>query len=347
VPFDAGRMETKGGAIPIVDKLTVGVTGDLNFGVSRTGDFAYQANVFVGSRIMLVDRHGGAREAGTDTGRYYAPRFSPDGKRVALVTWTDARYVTRDIWILDLAQRTRTRLTFDTTADLATWAPDGKKIAYARYPKGLNSQLTTLWRVAADGSGAPESLAMPAGLWLPGEFEPSGRALLLTGAPNGHTKGEIWALPLAGGGEPHVVLAGGFNNIFPSLSPDGKWMAYQSNESGRYEIYVRPYPGPGGRWQVSLEGGTEPKWSPTGKDIFYRDGDKFVAAAVRTVPAFEVTGRTVLFSGTFQANPIGLPVTNYDVTKDGQTFVMLQQAQSTELSVYVTLNWFDQFRAKK
>jgi serine/threonine-protein kinase len=144
-----------------------------------------------------------------------------------------------------------------------------------------------------------------------------------------------------------VVLAGGFNNIFPSLSPDGKWMAYQSNESGRYEIYVRPYPGPGGRWQVSLEGGTEPKWSPTGKDIFYRDGDKFVAAAVRTVPAFEVTGRTVLFSGTFQANPIGLPVTNYDVTKDGQTFVMLQQAQSTELSVYVTLNWFDQFRAKK
>jgi serine/threonine-protein kinase len=345
VPFDGRRLETTGGAIPIVDKITVGPTGDLNFGVSRTGDFAYQAAVFVGARMMLVDRHGGSRDVGADTGRYYAPRFSPDGRRVAVVLWTDSRYVSRDLWTIDLAQRTRTRLTFDTTSDMPAWTPDGKHVAYARYPKGASAQLSTIWWVPADGSGAPESLMVDPGYWLPDQIHPDGRRLLYTGAPKGHPKAEIWEKTI--NGAPRAVIASGFNNAFPTLSPDGKWMAYESDESGRFEIYVRPYPGPGGRWQVSLDGGTEPRWSPMGREIFYRRGDDMLAAAVRTIPGFEVTGRTVLFSAQFNRNTTGPQVLNYDVTRDGQTFVMLQQAQSTALSVYVTLNWFDQFRAKK
>jgi len=107
-------------------------------------------------------------------------------------------------------------------------------------------------------------------------------------------------------------------------------------------VYVRPYPGPGGRWQVSLEGGTEPVWSPTGKEIFYRDGDKMMTAAVRTVGAFEVGARNELFEGPFHTT--SNQITNYDVTRDGKTFIMLQPVQGTAQTVFVTLNWFDQLK---
>jgi serine/threonine-protein kinase len=122
-------------------------------------------------------------------------------------------------------------------------------------------------------------------------------------------------------------------------------MAYVSDESGRFEVYVRPFPGPGGRWQVSLDLGTEPVWSPTGREIFYRSGDKMMAASVRTQGGFEVGARAELFEGAFDPGPNTL--TNYDVTRDGQTFVMLQQVAGSTQSVYVTLNWFEARRLRR
>jgi serine/threonine-protein kinase len=119
-------------------------------------------------------------------------------------------------------------------------------------------------------------------------------------------------------------------------------MAYISDESGRFEVYVRPYPGPGGRWQVSLDGGTEPVWSPTGREIFYRNGDQMMAATVTTTGAFEVGARTQLFEGSYHVT--NQQITGYDVSRDGRTFVMLQTVQGTSQTVFVTLNWFDQLR---
>jgi serine/threonine-protein kinase len=336
VPFDPKRLEVTGAAVPFADKLQTSPDGDRNLGISATGDVAYQLATTGGRRLVLVDRSGAARDVQSDTGLYFAPRLSPDGRRVAVGRWTDINFSSKDVWVLDLVQHTRTRLTFDTTAAWPAWSPDGRRVAFQRG--------TSIYWVPSDGSGAPDSLFTVPGQWFPAGFEPGGRGLVYHGIAAQQSKGEIGRLGLVPPEAARRVLGTTFHNYDPSLSPDGRWMAYMSDESGRFEVYVRPYPGPGGRWQVSLEGGTEPVWSPTGREIFYRDGDRMMAAAVRTVGAFEVGARTQLFEGTYHTLPT--QITNYDVTKDGKTFVMLQPVQGTAQTVFVTLNWFDQLRRK-
>jgi serine/threonine-protein kinase len=339
VPFDAGRAEVTGPAVPIADKLSTSLNGDQNVGVSRSGQFAYQASPAAGNRLVMVDRSGGTRETGSDTGYYEGPRLSPDGRRVALSRYTDNSLNTQDIWLLDLAQHTRTRLTFDTTASWPQWSLDGRHIAYGR---SVDDSTNSVYWIPADGSGAPERLLTTPGRWWPFGFEPGGQGLVYHGLPRAGARAEIGVMTLGGDRTFHQLVAGAFNNYDPSLSPDGRWMTYASNESGRLEVYVRPYPGPGGKWQVSLDGGAEPRWSPTGREIFYRSGERMMAAAVRTQPGFEVGGRTELFTGPYVQ--LSTLLTNYDVTRDGQHFVMLQPVQGTEQSLYVTLNWFDQRR---
>ncbi len=203
-----------------------------------------------------MDRGGAARDVQSDTGLYFAPRLSPDGKRVAVGRWTDINFSAKDVWVLDLAQHTRTRLTFDTTAAWPAWSRDGRRVAYQRG--------SAIYWVPADGSGAPDSLVTLPGQWFPGVFEPGGRGLVYHGTALQQAKGEVGRVGIVPPEAAHRVLGSTFHNYDPSLSPDGRWMAYMSDESGRFEVYVRPYPGPGGRWQVSLDGGTEPVWSPTG-----------------------------------------------------------------------------------
>jgi serine/threonine-protein kinase len=337
IPFDARRLEATGAATPIADKLSTGANGDLNLGVSRSGGFAYQVAPSSGSQLVLVDRSGVSRQAGSDTGYYQAPRISPDGRRVALARYTDINFTTQDVWIVDLVQHTRTRLTFDTTAGSPAWTADGRRVAYGR---AMGPGTTHIYWVPADGSAAPESLVTAAGQWFPVGFEPGDHGLVYHGVPPQKAKAEIWRIGLTGNRAPvQVVATAPFHNYDPSLSPDGHWMAYMSDESGRFEVYVRPYPGPGGRWQVSLEGGTEPRWSGTGREIFYRVGDKMMAATVRVQGGFQVADRTQLFTGQYDAAPN--QVTDYDVAPDGKTFVMLQSVHGVEQSVIVTLNWFD------
>jgi eukaryotic-like serine/threonine-protein kinase len=335
VPFDAGKLKARGAAVPITD-LGASPDGDQNLGVSRSGQFAYQAFPVAGSRLMLVDRNGTARDAGSDTGFYNAPRLSPDGRRVVMARYTDINFTSEDIWVLDLKQHTRTRLTFDTTASWPVWSPDGRRIAYGR---ALNDSTTNIFWLPADGSGTRERLLEAPGRWWPFGFDPGGHHLIYHGLARAGASAEIRALEVGSEKPSSVLLASKFHNYDPSLSPDGRWMAYMSDESGRFEVYVRPYPGPGGRWQVSLEGGTEPRWSGTGREIFYRNGEQMMAAVVTTQPGFEVGARTPLFSGAYTQLQ-GL-VTNYDVTRDGQTFLMLQSVQGAEQSLEVTLNWFE------
>jgi len=344
VPFDARRLETTGNPVPMADKVIINTDGDVNLGVSRSGAFAYQGTVAFGSRLLLVDRRGAAREAGSDTGFYYMPRLSPDDRRVAVFRFTDVNLAAGDVWVMDLLQHTRTRLTFDTVSGVPAWTPDGRRIAYTRFPKGILAGPTgSIYWVPADGSGTPESLVVAPGRWIPAGFAAGGRELVYSGGVLG-SKTQIRRLDLAGSRTDQQFLATNFNNYNPSLSPDGHWIAYVSDESGRPEVYVRPFPGPGGRWQVSLDGGQEPVWSRAGGEIFFRNADKMMAAQVRTQPGFEVLGRSQLFTGSYdQAGRYR----DYDVTRDGQTFVMFQPAQSTALSVFVTLNWFGQFRRRK
>jgi Tol biopolymer transport system component/tRNA A-37 threonylcarbamoyl transferase component Bud32 len=345
VPFDATRLEVTGPARPIVDQLGAGADGDVNLGVSRSGDFAFQASTSEGSRLVLLDRGGVARDAGgADTSYYQNPRLAPDGRRVALLRATEFSFSSRDVWVFDLVQHTRTRVTFDTTAGWPLWTPDGRRIAYTHFPDGSRGLNGHIYWVPADGSGAPESLVVRPGQWWASSFEPDGRGFIYSGFTSPQAKEEIWQVRLEGGTAPRRVLATGFNNAAPSLSPDGRWLAYVADESGRDEVYVRPYPGPGGRWQVSLDGGTEPLWSPTGHEIFYRNGDLMIAAAVRTRAGFEVRGRTRLFTGSY--DPAVFKGRNYDVTRDGRTFLMLQRVVGARQAVVVTLNWFDEANRK-
>ena len=345
VPFDADRLEVTGPARPIADNLSIDGTGDFNAGVSRSGDLVYQPAFSEGFRLLLIDRAGTARSAGADSGFFYTPRISPDGRRMAVVRGTSSAYVNFDIWVFDLAQRTQTRVTFDTAASWPVWSPDGRRIVYSWLKEGTNAFPAPLYWVPTDGSGSPQPLVTQTGSWKATAFEPGGRGVVYAGFPTPQAKEEIWRVGLDSGSVPVKVLATPFNNSSPSLSPDGRWLAYAADESGRSEVYVRAYPGAGGRWQVSLEGGTEPLWSPRGDEIFYRSGDAMVSASVRTQPGFEVTGRTRLFIGEYMTG--GFRDHNYSVSADGKSFALLQRVVGTRQAMVVTLNWFDQFQAAK
>jgi serine/threonine-protein kinase len=337
--FDPKRLEVIGATMSLSDRHTASPDGDVNLGVSRTGDLAFQASTTEGNRLVLVDRNGAVRETGADTGYYIHPRLSPDGGRVALVRSPDFGLTITDVWVFDLTQHTRTRVTFDTADAAPQWTPDGKRVAFTKYPQGIGGQAGPIYVTAVDGSATPESLVVQPGLWVASSFEPRGAGLVYYGQTSSTSKYEIRRTTVGGGPAPLPLLANGFDNTNPTLSPDGHFFAYASNESGQNEIYVRPYPGPGGRWQVSLSGGTEPLWSPTGQEIFYRNGDKMMAAAVRTAGGFEVASRQELFTGGYAVAPFR--VRNYDVTRDGRTFLMLESLVGSEQDIVVTLNWFE------
>jgi Tol biopolymer transport system component len=344
VPFDTERLEVTGAATSLAEKLGLSDDGDRNIGVSRTGDFAYQVSTRQGVRLIRVSRAGGMLDVGLDSAFYALPTVSPDGRRVAITRSAEDGFDHRDVWVLDLTQGTQSRVTFDTLAAWSIWSPDGRQIAYMKVA-GTPSR-TTLLIVPADGSGAPRVLLNQPGFWRPAAFEPGGRNLLFHGSSGGQGAQEsIWRVGVDSGATPQQVLASPFSCNAPSLSPDGKWLTYATTESGRSEVYVRSYPGPGGRWQVSLGGGTEPIWSPAGNEIFYRGGDAVMAAAVRTQPSFEVTSRTRLFTGQYIADNPGDQ--DYAVAPDGKSFYMLQVVTTSQQAIVVTLNLFEQLRARR
>jgi Tol biopolymer transport system component len=160
-----------------------------------------------------------------------------------------------------------------------------------------------------------------------------------------HGTQSVWILPLQDR-KPQVFDRGQTNETAPRFSPDGHWIAYASLESGRSEIYVRPYPGPGGKYQISIEGGTEPVWNPKGKELFYRAGNKMTVVQVATQPAFSAGKPTVLFEGGYVQTPRSLP--NYDVSPDGQRFVMLRAAEQAQAPTHinVVLNWFEELKRR-
>ncbi len=334
VPFDAKRLAVLGQPVPVADSVQVGISSrTAKLGISRDGAIAFASGSVGMSSIVSVKRDGTARELSTEPRFYGAPRLSPDGRRVA-VHVTEAG---SEIWVQDIGARTLTRLTFDRTAARPMWTPDGRHIVYERQGKGRD----LAW-IAADGSAPAESLVVAPDDQTPGAFTPDGRTMVIWELPSGG-KRRISLVMLDSARAPRPVVSGGFDNHAPSLSPDGRWVAYVSDESNRNEVYVRPFPGPGGRWQVSKEGGTEPRWSPTGREIFFRAGESMMAAAVQAGATFAPGEVRLLFRTTAVVSLH----TNYDVTRDGQSFIMVQRKTSTDQTVVVLLNWFDQLRATR
>jgi serine/threonine-protein kinase len=332
VPFDLGRLQVTGPTMPILEDVAVTSGGVARFSVSRNGSIVYLPGS-TNRTLVLVDRQGTARTLTEDRHDFNWPRFSPDGKQVAVaIREGGAR---SDIWVYAVEQGTLSRLTFEGENRDPEWTPDGKRVTFNSNRAGT----ADLFWMPADGSEAAEPLLIAELHQRGASWSPDGK-LLVYRARHPTTLRDIWVLP--SGGEPWAYLQTPFDEWSPMLSPDGSWLAYTSNESGRPQVYVREFPGSGGKWQVSTDGGTEPMWAPNGRELFYRLGNKMVAVGIDTEPAFTVGTRKVLFDEEY------VPWrwhTNYDIHPDGKSFVMIKGGEgSTEL--VVVLNWAEELKRR-
>ena len=332
VPFDVKRLEVKGSPVTVLADVLSGETnGESHFDFSEGGSLAYLPGGLraVNRSLVWVDRHGAAVPL-TETQRPFAgPALSPDGRRLA-VTVEGATF---DVWVYDLERGTLTRQSFGGDDSEAIWSRDGKRIAWASSRGGRPN---VYWR-AADGSGPEERLTTSDHPQYPASFSPDGKALAFVDI-DPSTGNDLFILPLEGDRKPAAFLKTPFREHQPGFSPDGKAIAYASDESGREEVYVASFPGPGGRIQISTDGGSEPIWSPAGRELFYRKGDKMLAVPIASTPTLSAGKPSVLFEGKFAEG--------FDVAPDGQRFVLIQriEAQNTADQIRVLLAWFDELK---
>lgn len=330
VPFDRQSLSVTGPEIRVIeDILQVATRGHVHVGLSRNGTLAYVAEPSVRNTVVSVDRTGRSTSLVREPGRYQFPRLSPDGARLAV---TEVAGRGSDLWLHDLERQGRSRLTVDEASLLPAWAPLGDRIAFASTASGWANLFLT------GATGEPRRLGARAPFpRLPGAWSPEGRWLAYYEiAPD--TGRDVWALEPNGRAVP--VAASRFNERGATFSPDGRWIAYVSDESGRDEVYARPFPGPGRPVVVSTSGGQEPVWSATGRELFYRAPGRMMAVPMTTTPALNAGRPVALFEDRFLPDPTlsgGTP--NYDVTRDGQRFIMVEPA--APINVTVVLNWRD------
>ncbi|MBI2402194.1 MAG: protein kinase [Gemmatimonadetes bacterium] len=338
VPFDLARLQVTGPTVPVVKGVLVKGSGAVDMAVAGGRTLAYVAGS-ARRRLVLVDRRGAVRVLSTDSHGYSAARYSPEGGRIAVEI---REPLANDIWIYTLASGTLTRLTFGGTNLYPAWTPDGKRVVFGSDRDGAMS----LFSVAAAGGGVAERLFSSSNPVWEGLWSPDGRTLIYREiAPA--TGRDIWYRRAQGDASPRPIARTQFNERAPALSPDGRWLAYQSDESGRDEVYVRPFPPEaGGQWQVSADGGTQPFWGRNGRELFYRHGDQLMVARVETTARFNVRSREVLFSGAFLWGVDDH--TNYDVSPDGSHFLMIAPEPGEQTpQVTVVLNWLDELRQRQ
>jgi serine/threonine-protein kinase len=336
--IDPDRLNVTGDAFPILERTTRG--GGINGGayhwtMSRSGLMAYVQGFEGEAQMVLVDRHGTERPLQPAAAFYGGPRFSPDGRQVAV---THAGALDSEVWIHDVARGTSTRLTSGGRNLWPVWSPDGTQIAYASSRAGSTN---VYWR-RADGAGPEEQLTSTEYTYFPQSWSGRHAALVLsaTGSQNSVT---TVMLPVQGNRQPVQLLE---SSLMASFSPDGRWVAYISNISGRNEVYVRPYPGPGAALQVSTSGGEEPVWARQGHELFFRNGDAMMSVDLRSAGDRLIAGPAKpLFSGRYATGGVR---TAYDVSADGQTFLMVKLLQPREdLSRFnLVQNWFDVLKTR-
>jgi Tol biopolymer transport system component len=332
-PFDLDRLAVAGDASPVLDLGALGV-----WDVSATGTLAYaRGRTLPLSQLALFDRSGKALGTLGDTAAYYSIEISPDGSRAAGEILEQADSFVGDIWLFDLASRARTRLTFDASATFshAIWSPDGARLVYL---KRVGNKLDFVER-AADGTGEERRLTEDGGAKLPSSWSRDGRFIAYGTISGSGTGNDIWILPLDGEGKPRPFLQTRFSEFAPQISPDGRWLVYGSNESGRNEIYAARLPDGGAKRQISTDGGNWPRWRADGKEIFWLSGLTVTAASVDTGgPAVEVRSIQKLFD-----LPNSMSDFPYDVTPDGQRFLAVAIPPATQdtgpAGITIVVNW--------
>ena len=343
VPFDLDRLEVTGNPVPVLEGVMIS-GGSVQFSFSADGALVYGTGEALGvaalRTLVWVDRDGREEPLTAEPRAYLYPRISPDGTKVALAM----RDQELDIWIWDLTRETLTRLTFDPAQDIyPVWTPDGQRVAFSSARAG---SFNLFW-TAADGTGAVERLTEAPNNQFARAFSPDGTRLVFHEA-HPDTARDLRVLLLDGERRSEPLLANEFDEQNPELSPDGRWLAYQSDASGQEEIYVRPFPTVDeGRWQISTRGGTRPLWAPDGRELFYlAPGGDVMAVPIQTEPTLTAGNGAVLVEG-----PAVVPTAPgrlYDMAPDGQRFLMIKEGVATESGtppqIILVQNWFEELK---
>jgi eukaryotic-like serine/threonine-protein kinase len=343
IPFDLDRLEVVGGQVPMVEGVS-------EIAISDSGTLVYipqtPSAAAPGRTLVWVDKNGKEEPLGAPPNNYRYPNISPDGTRVAVTI--DA--ANADIWVWDFVRKTLTRLTFDEKPELQSiWTPDGKRIVFASGSLGPND---VCWK-AADGTGGVERvISAPDLVLMPWSCTSDGKTLVVQETDQAG-KWDIGMLSMEGDHARKSLLYEKSIEIQPKISPDGRWMAYTSDESGRNEVYVRPFPDVDkGKWQASTSGGAAPLWSPDGREFFYLSEENTVMAiAVETKPTFSLgTPKTLFRSMNIGSTPgEGTP---WDIGPDGKRFLMMKEPQATPSAgtgprkINIVVNWFEELKQR-
>ncbi len=343
VAFDATNLSVRGRPVPLIEGVWVKDSGAANFSVSNTGTLVYLPGDEVARqrRLVWVDRDGREEPIDAAPRAYGGLRLSPDGERVAFTLFqgTDA-----DVVVYDLVRDISTRLTFDTAMDSGPiWTPDGRRIVFRSNRGG---DVHNLWWKAADGTGAAVRLTTSANFQWPQTWSADGDALVAVELVD-VTGTDVILVRLDPDRPTEALVSDPLFQTYPQVSSGGRWMAYQSDESGQNEVYVRPFPNVGdGKWQVSVDGGTYPLWAPDDRELFFRrpDDSSMMVVSVDAESSFSHGSPTRLFDS--ERYPATLRLDRaFDLAPDGRRFLMLS-ATGAELEIAVVLNWHEELEAR-
>jgi serine/threonine-protein kinase len=324
-PFDPTRR-LAGPEHPVGQSILVGSMGTTDYAVSANGTLVYAPRSIQPNQAVLVDRFGVQRPLQMDPRPYQRPRYSADGRQVAFDTRVN---VDGDIWVYDLASETLQRLTAGEDVHQPEWQPGGKGLAYTARVDTTGEDLMI---VPVDGSAEPQPVFRARGDQYDASWTPDGQALVFL---DDDPTQAIWMVRLADRKRVKWLGGGGASMLGPRVSPEGRWLAYSSNQSARDEVYVRSFPVPAGVVQISSGGGSEPVWSHDGHSLYYRQDDKLMEAVLVTTPELRVASRRMLLTQRFVTDGAH---THYDVSPDGKSFVFLKNNDALTQLV-VVLNW--------
>ncbi len=329
--FDLSARKTTGSPVTIATGVSLTGTGVAQFDVAANGTVVYVPED--PRSLVLVDRSGAMRAAVRENHNYHAPRFSPDGQRVAVdFTSPDGR----DVWLLRLGDGTLTRTTFLKDGHDPTWTPDGQFVSFLSTRSGTLG----IYRIRPGSTAPAESLFASAQLGYTGVWLMDQSALITTGTGmEGGSRADIGIVRNGGRGPIEPLVATRFEEQYPAVSPNDEWLAFASSQSGREEVYVRRLDGTGELVQVSLSGGAEPVWGPNGRELFYRASNgsvvELMVATLQTSPTLQVVSRQPLFAVSEMGT--ATPHSNYDISPDGKTFVMVRLNPASRIMVIQNL----------
>jgi serine/threonine-protein kinase len=343
VPFDLARLETRGTPLPIVRDVETTVNGAVLAVVAGDGTLAYVSGSVAGTprTLVWVDRQGHETPIPAPPRPYLLPALSPDGARVAVF----ANDQQRDLWLWDLGRTTLTRLTLTPGVDVVqVWTPDSRRLIFTSDRAGVRN---LFWQ-AADGSGAVERLTESPNTQYPTAVSPDGRKLIFAEVTP-RTDFDVMMIELEGARRVTPLVQSPFTEQNGIVSPDGRWLAYEANDSGRFEVYVRPFPDVNsGRWQVSNNGGTRPIWTRSGQELVYvSPTGALMAVGVARGPAWAATTPALLVKEVYFTVPIWWG-RSYDISPDGQRFLMIKEGgadgTAAPASIMVVQHWVEELK---